>query len=751
MFHCKDANVTASPSPIATAPDRFGLAEVAAGIANGLGALPSIIVTGLVAFAPVGPDATGASIIAAFLATVLAGAVVSAFAGTRGLIGAPSSTLAIVVAGVLAVLVHRGIVPTGAQGIGPALAISMLLVLATGALQAAAAALGVGRLVPLVPYPVLAGIRNGSALLLVLQAAQTASADPGALLPPLQPIALLVAAVTVLAMLWPVPGLSAVPRIIVALIAGTAAHHLAAALAGDAASVGPMMVDIPTGTRHLGNVAAGVAALPGLRLMELADLLLPAALSMTVLAVLETGTTSSTLQDASGQRGGGSRDLMVVALTNVVSGLCGALACTASLSDSIDSWRAGRHRRAQAAVRSIVVLLLALLATPAIALVPRAVMAGVILVGALGLADPDIVRLVGTAARARPYHRIEIAGNLVIMATVAGVAIVFGLVAAVAAGAVLSLGVFATLMAQGPVRRSYRNPLGRWRTRYPDEHARLLLLHGAAIEVVELQGAIFFGSSDQVAAHIERVLKRGTEYVILDLRRVNRIDLSGARGLLRTCERLWQAGHWVMLAAVRPGLPVWDYLDDLGLADRLPPIRVFARLEDAVAEAEATLLARHLGEVAEDGYSAAEGLRKLGLPPDAVAALLPRASLLSFEPGEQVIRGGDNSTSVFLLLEGRLDVTLPVAASAGEDAGRTRVATFTAGTLVGEMALVSGAPRSADVVARTPARCLCLELEALKQLRLDDPEAAWQLLRVIAGQIERNLRMVNAAIISYEE
>ena len=44
---------------------------------------------------------------------------------------------------------------------------------------------------------------------------------------------------------------------------------------------------------------------------------------------------------------------------------------------------------------------------------------------------------------------------------------------------------------------------------------------------------------------------------------------------------------------MRPGLPVWDYLDDLGLAHRLPAERVCARLEDAVAEAEAALLARH--------------------------------------------------------------------------------------------------------------------------------------------------------------
>ena len=182
-----------------------GLGEVAAGVASGsaCAAIHYRYRPGRIGLDRSGPAATGASIIAAFLAAVLAGTIVSALAGTRGLIGAPSSTWAIIVAGVLEVLVRRGVVPTGEAGIGPALAITMLLVLSTALLQAAVAALGVGRLVPLVPYPVLAGIRNGSAILLVIQAAQTASGGyPNGAMPlPGARSRLVVAAVTVAAML----------------------------------------------------------------------------------------------------------------------------------------------------------------------------------------------------------------------------------------------------------------------------------------------------------------------------------------------------------------------------------------------------------------------------------------------------------------------------------------------------------------------------------------------------------------------
>ena len=67
------------------------------------------------------------------------------------------------------------------------------------------------------------------------------------------------------------------------------------------------------------------------------------------------------------------------------------------------------------------------------------------------------------------------------------------------------------------------------------------------------------------------------------------------------------------------------------------------------------------------------------------------------------------------------------------------------------MALLSNAPRSADLVARGAVRCLRLDPDGLAALRIDAPDSAWFLLKAIALQIELNLRLANAAIASYEE
>ena len=57
----------------------------------------------------------------------------------------------------------------------------------------------------------------------------------------------------------------------------------------------------------------------------------------------------------------------------------------------------------------------------------------------------------------------------------------------------------------------------------------LLEAKGAAVLVVELQGALFFGSAEQLARIIDMETSAPTTDVILGLRRVTEIDSTGAR------------------------------------------------------------------------------------------------------------------------------------------------------------------------------------------------------------------------------
>jgi len=102
-----------------------------------------------------------------------------------------------------------------------------------------------------------------------------------------------------------------------------------------------------------------------------------------------------------------------------------------------------------------------------------------------------------------------------------------------------------------------------------------------------------------------------------------------------------------------------------------------------------------------------------------------------------------------LEMEGALDITMPAT---GQGHGAPiYLGRLMPGALVGEMALISGAQRSADVVAHGGARCLCIGADALGRLRAEDPPAAYALLAAMARQLERNLRYANAATQALEE
>jgi CRP-like cAMP-binding protein/anti-anti-sigma regulatory factor len=302
-------------------------------------------------------------------------------------------------------------------------------------------------------------------------------------------------------------------------------------------------------------------------------------------------------------------------------------------------------------------------------------------------------------------------------------------------------------MARDVVRRVYSNPTGRSRIRRPEGEIALLIAEGRRIVVVELEGAIFFGSVDRITNRVQQAMAAGARYVILDMRRVSRIDHSGARRLLHSCNQFWRQGQHLSLAYVRPGLAVWDYLNELGLMPQLQQQHVFASLDAAVEVAEVRLL-QDQDAPPQQALSPEEGLRSLRIPDAIIPGLLAHMERMSFPAGDLVIRAGDNATDVWLLLSGLLDVTLPLA---GANKLRTRLATLTPGALAGEMALLSGQPRSADVLARTDVDCLRFEVATMERLRQEAPDLAYHLLAGISLQVQQNLRQANMTIGSLEE
>jgi predicted GNAT family N-acyltransferase len=91
--------------------------------------------------------------------------------------------------------------------------------------------------------------------------------------------------------------------------------------------------------------------------------------------------------------------------------------------------------------------------------------------------------------------------------------------------------------------------------------------------------------------------------------------------------------------------------------------------------------------------------------------------------GERILAKGENSTSMYLILDGAVEVL-------GERGGQRRVlGTLGAGQLFGEAGFLMATPRSADVVAIADSQLVVLGVESFARLGEQHPNVALKVLR----------------------
>jgi small-conductance mechanosensitive channel/CRP-like cAMP-binding protein len=114
------------------------------------------------------------------------------------------------------------------------------------------------------------------------------------------------------------------------------------------------------------------------------------------------------------------------------------------------------------------------------------------------------------------------------------------------------------------------------------------------------------------------------------------------------------------------------------------------------------------------------------LSAEETAMLAHAATSHVFAPGETVIRAGDPGSSMFVVHNGRVRVQV-------SENGRARtVATLSEGAFFGEMALFTGEPRTANIVAIEETEVLEIGHAAMKQVFDTNPDLVESLSYIIA-------------------
>jgi CRP-like cAMP-binding protein len=379
------------------------------------------------------------------------------------------------------------------------------------------------------------------------------------------------------------------------------------------------------------------------------------------------------------------------------------------------------------------VLVAATLLFPMLGYLPRAVLSAAIMVIAIQHLDPWTRQLAVRLFKRGTPQRGAIALDLGVSVFVSLLSIAVNVVLAVFIGIMLALLLFAVRMSGSNIRRLYR--CDTVRSRRSRDAAELEVLHvkGASVLVIELQGALFFGTADRLAQIVDSETAEGTIAVLLELRRITEIDSTGARILGDIDAAL--AARGVKLALVLSGRTETA----ARLADIFQHDRFFPDIDRAIEWAEDELL-----RTAETGQARELPLDQVPLLRDFSADQVERLrgflEPVTWPAGHIVFRHGDPGSALYLVTRGRASVHLR------NGDGDIRLVTFAVGAVFGELALLDRGPRSATVTVDDDLAGFGLSEQSFAALRERQPDLAIKLLSALGRELSIRIRYANMTI-----
>jgi diguanylate cyclase (GGDEF)-like protein len=117
-----------------------------------------------------------------------------------------------------------------------------------------------------------------------------------------------------------------------------------------------------------------------------------------------------------------------------------------------------------------------------------------------------------------------------------------------------------------------------------------------------------------------------------------------------------------------------------------------------------------------------------------LAPLAAACRVVTFRAGEEIVRQGDPGDSVYVILDGRVEVLAHLDRNGVQT--ESVVSWLVAGDALGELSLLDGQPRSATCVAMTNTTCLCLDREEF----LGAAQRHWVLAHALLAVVAERLR-----------
>ena len=727
--------------------DRAGTAggqiwrEVLAGLSVLSLILPIAGAAGAIVYSRLSGDAAPTGVAAGILCAGLGGLVASLVRGNSGLVISSSASFASLQSSNLAVLATA--LGTRSELLPPLL---LALLVLTGIFQIGLGLAGAARLAKFVPFPVVSGFRSGLGILLLLTFAPTLFGaqslaslwEFGQGLQTLNvhlamfTIALL--AVTLFAKrLLP----AHVPALPITFLAGIAAYH-GLRLAGYEASLGSTLA--ANGAWSILNNAFGAAqrlAVDSTVLIgdsHVTSALLLSSGTLALVSLLDTVFAARAAQGIAERPAAPRRDMVGLGLGMIVTAMAGGVGVSASSSLTVANYHAGGRTRLSTITSSLVLTMFVLILPRALSAVPLCILPPLITFVGWGMLDPYTGTVLQRAVSksqggARTQARRD---ALIHMSVLAPTALNYPLWG-VAIGIALSCLLFILSMSRPVVRRERDGgsiTSKRLRTRLETEKLATL---ADALAVLDLEGPLFFGNAEDLAIAIRA--RNTARFVVLNLKGVTDIDGTGANVIKHTRQMLIASGTVLVLAETP------DEIEPF-LSHGFAAEHRFHTLDDALEFAENALLdelpiddrstgqSAHLNRLDLRDFDLCEGASSNQL--DVLMSLLREETVPA---GSILCREGDPASCLWLIRSGALSVRIR--------SGRSdrRLAAYSAGKTIGEMALIENKARSASIIADEAVDLYVLTLEAYNDIVCSYPDLASLLFKNISRDLSDRLRL----------
>lgn len=704
---------------------RHGFSDWAAGVDGAAVAVPLTIGSAFVLYSSVAPGWMGAGIFASCLALVLVH--VCNMAAHRPLAYSGRFFEAVTLATVIQALVphfeHWGLADTPGVRVALLIVVSTMAALSMGLLWL----VGAERMVRFIPAPVFTAYTNSAALAVIGgQLKSLLQQMHGSEVPLwLLFLALVTLGVSLLFYFWRAHWPAAALGLTAGALTGGALMHWAG-LPLETLDAGRDLA-MPWALADFASVRDALWSHPTL----LANLL-PYAALLGVLLFLNSVVTGVIVAQVDGRLRFSRCDKWVQVLSLLLPGLIGATPISAASNVSKAVLRKSPMSQHVFVVLALVVV--AFWGSGLLALLPLVALIGTFFFDAWLLLSREYFESAWAWLRRKSLPRHVQEDLLLITAVMLGY-MTINIMAAMFIGLLLGLLLHAARNTRTPIRHSFTGAQSRSNcARSPQEYA-VLQAHGDQIKIFQLDSNQFFASAEALQMHL-RDKSTDAKVVVVDWSAVHDIDSSIGLVMGNLRESFAQRDVRMLHAgAALHGAHVKDIL-----RENDPEAEFCDDLDWALETAENHVISAYIDrQVVERPIDPAQASLLAKLSAQDQAVLIQQMAWLDYAPGDVLIRRGDASDCLLVLLQGQASVVVSTPSQAA-----FRLAGVRSGSLIGEMGFLDRRERSATVVAETAVKIGSLSRAAYEALQRTHPHIAHQLVVNISLDLANRLRNTNA-------